>query len=131
MTFFGPNSKNIFESTINKEFERCIYENCVYSSIKYTRSKKFNDSVIHLKNEKFVQILQISLQPNNTCSLIVKQLIIKPFLAGPTTISHIWEVTQNITHAPVSLAEINSKAVVLDLKERQYVCEIPNTIEAQ
>lgn len=131
VTFLGPNPKNIFTSFVNKEFERCIYNDRVYSSNKYSRSKKFDDTVMQLKSGDFVQITGIYLLPNNTCSFEVRKLIVKPFLVGSVIVSHIWEVSENVAHKPVSVLDIHSKAVVLDLKDRQYICEIPNTIEAQ
>ena len=48
VTLFGPHHLNVFNSTTKKEFERCIFENCVYSSVQYTRTRKFDDTVIIL-----------------------------------------------------------------------------------
>ena len=131
VTYFGPHYLNVFNSTTKKEFERCIFENCVYSSVQYTRTRKFDDTVIILKNGSFVQIKNIYLLSDSTCSFNVRQLIVEPFFVGETRVSHIWEIKRNLDHSPVSTSEIRSKAVVLNFKDTQYVCEIPNTIEAQ
>lgn len=131
VTFFGPDATNIFESNVNKKFERCIYENCVYSSVQYTRSKKWNDSVVYLKNGNFAQIEEIYLTQNGTCFFAVKQLIGEPFYVGNTLIPHIFKVVKNTEHPPVSISDIFSKAVALEFTDRQYVCRIPSVIEAQ
>lgn len=132
VTFLGPHHKNIFESTINKRFERCIYENRIYSSIEYSRTKKFNDTVFVIKNGSFVQITSVSLLPDGTCSFTVKQLIVRPFVVGNVLLHHIWEIVGNIDHPPVSISEVFfKKCVVLDLSIAQYVCSIPNKYEAQ
>lgn len=131
VTFFGANPKNIFESKIDKEFERCIYNKIVYSSVQYTRSKKWNDSVIYLKNGNFVQIKAIYLRPDKTCFFDVQKLIVQPFYAGNIPVTHIWEIVKNTAHAPVLLNEISSKAVVLQFNNKSFVCRIPNSIEVQ
>ena len=100
VTFFGSNLKNIFESVIDKEFERCVHKNRIYSNIRYLRSKIYNDTM-------------------------------KPYFVGQTKVLHIWEVIKNIQHTFVFKFEIHLKVVVLELKDKQYVCKIPNTIEAQ
>lgn len=131
ITFFGPNPTNVFDSVVEKEFKRCIFQNHVYSSVTYLRSKKLNDTVVKLKNGEFIQIIRICLLPDNRCTLYVKKIIVTPFMIGQTQVPHIWIVKCNCDHANVLLTEIECKAVVVDVGDRHFVCAIPNTVEAQ
>lgn len=130
ITFFSPSSKNKFQ--IEQEFERCIHDHTIFCSTKYLKSKKFNDTVVLLRNKKIVQITRITLMPNIECRLEVVELIVEPFAIGDIQIYHICKVIKNIEHASITLSEIESKMVVLDLKNiQQFVCVVCNNIEAQ
>ncbi|XP_043472742.1 uncharacterized protein LOC122505298 isoform X1 [Leptopilina heterotoma] len=56
-TFFGPHLKNKFQKEL--EFDRCIINNRIYCSTKYNRSKKFNDTIVILRNGTIAQITGI------------------------------------------------------------------------
>ncbi|XP_051169417.1 uncharacterized protein LOC127286849 isoform X2 [Leptopilina boulardi] len=131
ITFFRPDPKNIFESVQEKEFERCVFQNLTFSSTKYLKSKRWNDTVIELKNGEFVQITKICLRPDDSCSFYVKKIIVAPYFVGNIQIVGMWIVRGNDNHENVSVAEIHSKAVVIELVSTQLVCSIPNTVEAQ
>lgn len=131
ITFFGPHSKNIFQSVQEKEFERCVFKKLTFSSTKYLKSKRWNDTVVQLRNGDFVQITKICLMVDDSCSLHVKKLILEPFFIGKTRVLGMWLVKGNCNYVNVALTEIYSKAVVIDLESSQLVCTIPNTIEAQ
>ena len=120
VTFFSPDPQNIFESVTEKEFERCIFNNCVFSSTRYQRSKKFNDTAVLLNSGHFAQITGIFLLPDETCSFHINKLIIEPFFVGSRQVEHIWGVKNYASHAPISPTDIESKEVVLD----SFVCEI-------
>ena len=130
ITFLGPSAKNKFSS--EKEYERCIVNMyCIYSSIKYLRSKKFNDTVIELKNGKIAQITKIVTMTNKQCHFEIRELIVEPFLVNQMQVLHIWKVKENVEHNPILVCEIKCKVVALIFENCQYVCKIPNTIEAQ
>lgn len=127
---FGPSLKNKFQE--KQEFERCCFNNCIFSSITYVRSKKFNDTVICLKNGKICQILKIYVELDKKVYFDVQEVVVEPFIVNEVTASHIFKIKKNVKHPKISVHEIKSKLVVVDVgKEKQYVCFIPNTIEAQ
>ena len=69
--------------------------------------------------------------PNVKCWVELKELIIQPFFVGDVKVHHIWKVIENVKLSPITLSEIKSKIVGLDFKQNQYVCMMPNSIEAQ
>ncbi|XP_051157257.1 uncharacterized protein LOC127279133 [Leptopilina boulardi] len=129
ITLFGPSLRNKFQ--VEQEYERCVIENCVYSSLEYLRSKKFDDTVFVAKNNKIFQITKIVVTSEKNINFEVRELILEPFLIGNTLVSHIFHVKHNVQHAPISVSEVKGKVVVLELEKSNYVCLIPNTIEAQ
>lgn len=131
VTFYGPDPTNIFESVTEKHFERCFFNNCIFSSTIYSRSRKFNDTAVELKNGDFAQITGIYLLPDGTCSFHVNKLIVEQFLVGSKQVSHMLVIKRNVKIAPVSTSDIKSKAVVINLKDRQLIAKICNNIEAQ
>ena len=127
VTFFGQSPKNKFQE--EQEFTRCLLNNQVYSSNKYLKSKKFNDTIIQLQNGKIAQLTGLKIIPNVKCWVELKELILQPFFVGDVKVHHIWKVIENVELSPITLSEIKSKIVGLDFKQNQYVCTMPNSIE--
>lgn len=125
----GPSLKNKFQE--EKEFHRCIVDKSVYSSTTYLRTKKFNDTVIELKNGNIIQITKIKLTTDNKVLFENRRLLINPFYVNEVAISHIWEVTRNVDNAVITISDFHRKVVVLEFDNKHYVCLIPNAVEAQ
>lgn len=130
VTFFGE--RKVADEALEKQFfYRCFYRNQIYSSVKYTRTKKFDDTIILLKTGEIAQIKDIYLFNDDTCWFVIEKFITEQFTIGTLKISHIWEIKARADCSTILISDVQSKMVKLDVSDKKYVCNIPNCIELQ
>ncbi|XP_043469392.1 uncharacterized protein LOC122503051 [Leptopilina heterotoma] len=135
----SSNNINFFAPYTSKEcpndsetFLRCTYNNFILTSVKYTQNKSFNDTVVKLKNDDIVQIIDICLKNDGHGFLIVNKLNLRLLQISTVTMKHIFFVLSSpLQQFSVPITDVEAKMVVIDLGKKQCVCHIPNTWEAQ
>lgn len=133
MTFFGSGTHHK-DACIAKgtKYNKCIYKGQLYQSKSYTRSKRWNNSIVQLKSGKIVQIFEIISLPDTGCYFYVNEFIIEKFVIGQVKIPHMWKIRSLETNNRllVPIVNVASKMVLIDFGVQPYVCSIANLFEA-
>ncbi|XP_024889701.1 uncharacterized protein LOC112466052 [Temnothorax curvispinosus] len=133
VTFFGSGKYFADACTAGGlKYEKCVYNGQLYQIKNYTRSKKWNNSIIQLKSKKIAQILEIISFPDTGCYFNVSELPLEKVILGEIEIPHMWKIRSLTTSNQflVSIVEVASKMVLVDIGEQMYVCSMPNVFEA-
>lgn len=115
------------------KYQKCLYDKKVLQGTAYTRPRKTDDSVVKLKDGRFVRIVFFSLHDNN-CLMTVQHLIVEALTVENITMRNIF-VVKSIAHEVmnVSISEIAIKLVFLELTDcgDTYVCLPPSLRDVQ
>lgn len=132
VTFFGRGISSTVDATNRIAFDKCIYKGHAYHlTLNYSRCKKWNDSVVKLKSGKIAQIHQILRMPNGRCCFNISLLLCEDLFVGEIKLPHIWKVISiNNDKSLVSIDDIYSKVMFINVGTEQYICMLPNLFEA-
>ena len=130
ITFFAER-KIAADKALGSKFYRCAYREQIYSSVRYTRSKKIDDTMIELKTGEIGQINKICLRKDGICYLEIQKFIAEPIFIGSHAIFDLWKIKSKADYATIFMSDVKSKMVKLNLPRKNYVCNMPNTIELQ
>ncbi|KAL7297544.1 hypothetical protein TKK_0009904 [Trichogramma kaykai] len=115
-------------------FQRCYFGSEFIHSVKYSRIKKTDDTVVKLKNGTVVQIHYI-VKAENECFICgCKWKIIMNTFGndehGTPILQYIYKVDKKETSLEIwPMNAIEKKVLVLDIKEVVYISYPPNNIE--
>ena len=113
-------------------YHRCIYNSSRFYTVKYTRVKKTNDSVIETMCDKTVQ-MHYFVKVDNTCYICGYQWLVgKNDFNGTDepTVKHILKVTEKKSHYIIfKIDNIKRKAFVIDNTINEYISFLPNNYE--
>jgi len=109
VAFFGENRK----SNSDQNFVKCIYKKQIYETRNYSRSKKWNNSVLQLTCKKIVQIINIIIMPTGchfaVTVLNVEKVVLREKNENTDLLS---DMTNNIIHGKKNLL-VSSKNIFL------------------
>ncbi|XP_057330917.1 uncharacterized protein LOC130671204 [Microplitis mediator] len=130
-------SKEDSTDTLKKYYSRCVYNNTMYHSKLYTKTKKTNNRIVRLEGDRIAEI-NCFYELNNLSYIEANILTVEPF----DGFEHIYRVTNwenEQTIAPVT--EIVSKLIFIQVRQMTssddktnndyYVCINPNNYEVQ
>lgn len=132
VTYFGKGCiKKIKDVEECMVYNKCIFKGNLYHSIKYKRATKTDDTVVQLKCGQFGRIIDI-VNINDQCFLHLRLFKICsncPF----KDVYHIQkvdcELVNNTFLTPVN--NVKQKTIYINVKNEQYLCTLPNTVEIQ
>ncbi|OXU18996.1 hypothetical protein TSAR_015822 [Trichomalopsis sarcophagae] len=112
-------------------YKKCTYKSTIYHSIKYSRAKKTDDTVVQLRSGEFGRIIDI-VHTNNQCYLhlsLFHTFPTEPF-SGVSYIQRVmFEETKNTFTTPIT--NVDNKIILLNVKNARYLCTLPNNTEIQ
>ncbi|XP_029157325.1 uncharacterized protein LOC114929811 [Nylanderia fulva] len=136
--------------TTKRIYNKCIYNNQVYHSKNYKRSKKWNDTIVQLKCGKIVRIDDIINVPETGCHFLVTTFVAEKVILhanectvdettspdetlariGDIDMPHMWKfVEETGQRFVISIHDVCSKMVVMDVGTEQFICAMPNIFE--
>ncbi|XP_011875886.1 PREDICTED: uncharacterized protein LOC105566468 [Vollenhovia emeryi] len=128
--FVGKRSIDIIDGKLCKLYKKCIYRGKVLHSIKYTRTKRTQDSVVKLESSIFGQIVDI-ISSENKCYLKISNINL--FEDDPFKVPHIKKIkSENFERCKIiPITHIKSKVMLVNVHNSRYICELTNDFESQ
>lgn len=109
-----------------KIYSRCILKKMILRSVKYTRPKKTDDTVIQLKSEKILQIHDFVVV-DNTCYLYGRELVVAPAEFCTARLNHIYEVIDKQGgEIFVNANDLEKKIVFFSTGTKSYISFLPD-----
>ncbi|XP_036151203.1 uncharacterized protein LOC118648847 [Monomorium pharaonis] len=130
VVFTGASYSKKIDGQYCRVFKKCIYNGKVFHSIKYTKVKRTNDTMIQLKSGHFGRIIDI-IEKENKCYLALSKIV--TFSEDPFIVTHIKKIRtedfQNYKIVPIT--DVLSKIISVNINNLEFLCKLPNTFEIQ
>lgn len=129
VAFIGKCYKVKCDDKMYKAYKKCI-RGVVFHSQKYRKARRMNDTMIQLHSGEYGQIIHIILL-NNKCHMQISKITIisnKPF-----NVSYMDRIeSEDYVHSSiVSIGDVKSKVIHIDVGYCRYLCKPPNIFEIQ
>ncbi|XP_043472768.1 uncharacterized protein LOC122511002 [Leptopilina heterotoma] len=114
----GPSSNECF-------YSRCIYKGSIYCGTDYTRAKKTNDTIVKLKNNSIVQITRFIYETETSVLVNARKMCMETDRQVSFSVNHLLPVKKGKQVIVIPIYEIKEKLMLVEVKEKSYVCAFP------